>query len=219
VAKSDLTRNILLVCVCAIAFAFVESSVVVYLRALYYPAGFQFPLHEMSAQHLTIETIREIATIIILITVALLTGTSRWQKFAFFLIAFGVWDVFYYVWLKLLLDWPTSLMDWDILFLVPLPWIGPVIAPLAVSVIFVAWGIVILLNHIRTPSFTPSNLSWIAAILGTGLILLTFLRDVNATLHFQMPSPFSYGLFFGGIALYLLSLIRESRGLFNHTSR
>ena len=216
--KTDLTRNTLLVCACAIAFAFVESSVVVYLRALYYPAGFQFPLHAMSAQHLTIETVREIATIIMLITLAMLAGTSRWSRFAFFLIAFGIWDVFYYVWLKLLLNWPASLIDWDILFLVPLPWIGPVFSPLTVSFIFIAWGIVVLRRDVRSPSFSPSKLSWTAACLGTALILFAFLKDLNATLYFHIPAPFSYGYFLAGIALYLVIFIMESASLFNHNS-
>jgi hypothetical protein len=55
-------------------------------------------------------------------------------------LAFGVWDIFYYVFLKVLTGWPHSLMDWDILFLLPLPWWGPVIAPVSIAVLMILWG-------------------------------------------------------------------------------
>ena len=108
------------IAVFGIAFGFVESSVVVYLRSLYNPEGFTFPLRVMSAEHLLVELIRKAATLVILAAVGMLAGSRRWEKFGYFLVAFGVWDIFYYVWLKVLLNWPAGLLDWDILFLIPL---------------------------------------------------------------------------------------------------
>ncbi|HUL43560.1 MAG TPA: hypothetical protein VLY03_04315 [Bacteroidota bacterium] len=218
-AKTDLTRNILLVCVCAIAFAFVESSVVVYLRALYYPGGFRFPLHAMMPQHVVVEMAREIATIIMLLTIGFLSGRSRWERFAFFLIAFGLWDILYYAWLEVLLHWPASLTDWDILFLVPIPWIAPVIAPIVVSVMSILWGIVILRHAHTHPSFRPLRSSWGAAILGSAIILYTFLNNVNATLYSQNSLDYSYRLFLTGVVCYLIVLLMEWRRPFNQSFR
>jgi len=134
------TRMILLVGVFAMAFAFVESSVVVYLRQISYPEGFAFPLKPGITSQIAVEVSREFATIVMLIAIGMIAGTNRWQRFSYFLIGFGVWDIFYYVWLKLILDWPSSLLDWDILFLLPIPWIGPVIAPVLVSLVMIAGG-------------------------------------------------------------------------------
>jgi len=72
----------------AVAFALVESSVVVYLRALYYPAGFSFPLRLMEIAHLGVELGREIATIVMLVAIGVIAGRPAWERFGYFLIAF-----------------------------------------------------------------------------------------------------------------------------------
>src|SRR5512135_1567840 len=97
------TRTILRVSLFAVAFAFVESSVVVYLRAIYYPGGFSFPLAIISKSHMPVEVIREAATVVMLAVVGVIAGTTRWQRFGYFLLVFGLWDIFYYVWLKAVL--------------------------------------------------------------------------------------------------------------------
>jgi len=104
----DTCRRIVWVSVFGVAFAFVESSVVVYLRSLYYPEGFTFPLKMMSTSHIGVELAREAATVVMLAAVGILAGTTGWQRFGYFLVVFGVWDVFYYVWLKVILDWPSA---------------------------------------------------------------------------------------------------------------
>jgi hypothetical protein len=43
-------------------------------------------------------------------------GQNALQKFCFFMIAFGIWDLFYYVWLWVMASWPENLMTWDFLF-------------------------------------------------------------------------------------------------------
>ncbi len=196
-------KKIILISVFAIAFAFVESSVVVYLRALYYPEGFSFPLKEMPLHHLAVELAREFSTLVMLAAAGMMAGESRWGKFSFFLIAFGVWDIFYYGWLKVLLDWPKTLGEWDILFLIPVPWIGPVIAPVLVSLLFIIAGLHILRNEAR---FRPSFLSWILAVLGSGSILFSFIRDTDATLRLQIPQPYQYAWLAAGLGAYGVSL-------------
>ncbi len=112
---------------------FLETSVVVYLRELYYPAGFNFPLMPIKPSIALTEFLREAATIIMLAAIGVLSGKTRVERFAAFIYSFAIWDIFYYVFLKMLLGWPVSLFTWDILFLIPVPWVGPVLAPCLVS--------------------------------------------------------------------------------------
>ena len=135
------------VCVWAVAFAAVEAMVVYYLRKLfgfqhrldYTPADFHFP-----EAYLPYEQAREAATMVMLLAVGFLAGRTWWQRFAFWLLAFGVWDVFYYVWLWVLLRWPSSLAERDLLFLIPGEWWGPVWMPVLASFGFIAVAAVIL---------------------------------------------------------------------------
>jgi len=150
--KSQSTsKNWLWVVVFAIAFAWVESAVVVYLREIYFDGAFSFPLIVKweDGKHVIdplvrIEFGREIATIIMLAAVGWIAGRNRFQKFCFFMIAFGIWDIFYYIWLYVMVSWPPSLMTWDLLFYVPLPWVGPVITPVLIALTMVAAGSLII---------------------------------------------------------------------------
>ena len=135
----------------AIAFAWVESAVVVYLREIYFDGGFGFPLvikwedgKRIIDSLVRIEFGREIATIIMLVAVGWIAGKNRFQRFCFFLIAFGIWDIFYYIWLYLMVCWPENLMTWDLLFYVPLPWVGPVLTPGLIAIAMVVAGSLII---------------------------------------------------------------------------
>jgi len=183
--------------------AFVEAAVVVYLRALYYPDGFSLPLRDMPTRMVTIELFRELATLIMLGAVAWLAGKKRWERFGWFIITFGFWDIFYYVGLKAALDWPATLFDWDILFLIPLPWIGPVIAPVLVSICMIVIGFLIVRLIASGIEFRPTRLSWVAAVVGTFVILISFMYDTDATLAQKMPHPYPYWLLAIGLALYI----------------
>lgn len=186
--------------------AFVEAAVVVYLRALYYPEGFSIILKQLPQLHLRIEAIRELATIIMLLAVAGIAGKKGWERFGYFMILFGVWDIFYYVFLKLSLNWPASVTDWDVLFLIPVPWIGPVIAPILVSLVLIVAGISITRLYLRELRFRPVMGTKILFLLGTAAILFTFMRDSNSVLHGQMPEAYWYPLLFAGLAAYLVAL-------------
>lgn len=153
--------QVLLVTLFAIAMGYVEAAVVVYLRALYYPDGFPIPVklgslpirftripefeNRMPQSMLRTEVGREVATIVMLVSLALLVGSTPAQMLGVFLLAFGVWDIFYYVFLKLLIRWPESPKTLDVLFLIPVPWIGPVWLPVSVSVVMVVAGAALLL--------------------------------------------------------------------------
>ncbi len=105
--------------------AYLESAIVVYLRLLYYPEGFIFPIKIIPNEIFLIELGRELATIFMLASISFLIGARFVDRFSYFLFAFGVWDIFYYVWLKLFINWPDSLLTDDLLFLIPVPWISP----------------------------------------------------------------------------------------------
>ncbi len=202
---------IIWVSIFAVAFAFVEAAVVVYLRSIYYPEGFSFPLKLIPLAHLTVELARELSTMVMLGTVGVLAGSTRWSRFAFFAIAFGVWDIFYYIWLKVALDWPASLFDWDVLFLIPVPWIGPVIAPVVISFLLIAAGLMILRKESSGTTFKPGKRAWALAALGTAIILFTFVWDFDATLRFQMPQPYRYDIFLIGVACYVGALVAAGK--------
>ena len=135
----------------AIAFAWVESSVVVYLREIYFEGSFYFPIVlEWKDGKLLVDNLmriefgREIATILMLVAVGCAAGRHALQRFCFFMIAFGVWDIFYYIWLWVMVRWPESLMTWDLLFFVPLPWVGPVITPVLIALAMAIAGSLII---------------------------------------------------------------------------
>jgi hypothetical protein len=199
-------RKILWILVFGIAMALMEAAVVVYLRALYYPEGFAFPLKIITVRHFIVELGREAATIFMLVSVAALSGKRFWEKFAYFIICFGFWDISYYIWLKLALGWPSSVLNWDVLFLIPLPWIGPVIAPVSIAIMMILAGLLITALYKRGYNFRPSFLTWALTIVGTLTILYSFTRDTGAGLHGQMPLPYRYDLLIAGEILYVLAL-------------
>lgn len=195
----------------AVAMGYFEASIVVYLRELYYPEGFSLPLRIPPEKIILVEFFRELSTIIMLGTVAYVAGRRLWERFGWFILIFGVWDIFYYVWLKVIIDWPATLFDWDILFLIPLPWIGPVIAPCLVAVLMIVFGITITRLGAEGYDFRPTRLSWLFSILATAAILFSFMRDTNATLHQELPQPYRYSLLSFGLILYIAGYIHAHR--------
>lgn len=129
--------------------AYVESAVVSYLRSLYYPDGFVVSegasIAAIDPSAFRVELSREAATIVMLAAVALLAARrSWWERLAYFVWAFAVWDIFYYAWLYVLLRWPPNLMTLDVLFLIPHVWVAPVVLPVVVSGVMLVLATVIL---------------------------------------------------------------------------
>ncbi|MGH9673351.1 MAG: hypothetical protein ACRD44_09230 [Bryobacteraceae bacterium] len=150
------------------SFGYVEAAVVVYLRAIYDPAraslrpdgqrGELFPLITLDqlralgpdhTHRLGVEVGREAMTLLMLSAAALAVARNSREWLAAFVIAFGVWDIFFYLFLKVLIDWPASLWTWDILFLIPVPWAAPVLAPVLVSIVMIAGGATVLWRERR----------------------------------------------------------------------
>jgi len=160
-----------------IAFGFLEAIVVVYLREIYYPNGFSFPLTLLDSQMLKVEIVREFCTIIMLASVGWILGKTSGEKFSFFIFVFGVWDIFYYVALKIFLDWPETILEWDVLFLIPITWIGPVLAPVICSIGMILIALIYVYLHEKNQQikFTPIQIVLIS--LGVLIIIYTFIYD------------------------------------------
>jgi hypothetical protein len=193
--RSSVAKTALL----AIAFAAVEAAVVVYLRALH--TGAAPPIGviqvELPVQLLTIEVAREAATIVMLLTVGALAGRTAWEGFLYFTLAFGVWDIFYYVWLWVFIGWPPSLLTWDVLFLIPVPWLGPVIAPVIVSLCLVGGALWLLAR----PELRLSRRAWALASVGCALVLVSFTIDARYALLREDPPRFRWEIFSPGVLI------------------
>lgn len=170
-------RTVLWLTIFSMAMGYLESAIVVYLRKIYYPDGFGFPLVPIDPNMTATEFWREAATITMLLGVGVLAGRNASQRFAFFIFSFAVWDIFYYVFLKVLDNWPESLFTWDLLFLIPVPWVGPVITPciVASTMIFHALSIVGLQEK-GYAAYTSCR-DWLLLTLGSLVIILSFVWD------------------------------------------
>jgi hypothetical protein len=129
-------RTLALAAVFGIAFGFVEAAVVAYLRAAAAAAtvaGDPLVLQQIPPRLLGIEIAREAATITMLVAVAFLAAARGRERWALFLYVFALWDLTYYAGLRVLIGWPASLTDLDVLFLIPVPWIAAVWFPVLVS--------------------------------------------------------------------------------------
>jgi hypothetical protein len=221
-------NTIISLAVFSIAFGFLEAMVVVYLRQLYYPEGFAFPLKPMALEGLSFEYLREISTMVILVSVGSVGGRNFFEKLACFLYCFGIWDIFYYVWLKVLLDWPPSLFTWDILFLIPVVWVGPVLAPVICSVTMTVIGGCILYVQKKELHSGIHAREWVPLSMGAFAIFLTFVWDYTKMIieggfilrflslgkdpHFQkavgsyIPTSYHWDVFLLGEGLILFSL-------------
>jgi len=77
------------------------------------------------------------------VIIAYLVGDTWLEKGVFFLWTFAFWDLFYYIYLYILIKWPPTFKTIDVLFLIPVPWIAPVWFPIGISSITII-GIIIL---------------------------------------------------------------------------
>jgi hypothetical protein len=216
-------RRWLVVVIYAAAMAWVEAAVVFYIRSHidrlvpYQPeplplaGGFGFA-----------EVVREFATMVMLATVGWLAGETRRTRIAFSLLAFGIWDIAYYVWLIPLTGWPHALTDWDVLFLIPLPWWGPVWSPVSIALLMILFGTVVCAFDSGAKPLIPSAVSCAACFVGLLIALYVFMADslrVVLTEHSanglrsMLPQSFNWPLFLGALALLaapLDSVIRRA---------
>lgn len=210
-AGNEHRTKIFLVVLFGIAMAYFEAAVVVYLRELFYPEGFSFPLKLIPRNLILVELGREVSTLVILAAMAATAGRKLWERFAYFILAFGVWDIFYYLWLRVTIGWPPSLTEWDILFLIPLPWVGPVLAPVLIAALMVIGGVLLARLYARGHAFRPAAATLALWIVGTLAILYSFMRDTDATIRLRMPQPYYYPLLIIGLVLYAVGFVVSYR--------
>ncbi len=187
----------------AVGMAWVEAASVYYLRVVVdrvvpYQAN---PLPVAGIMG-SVELVREAATLVMLLTVGLLAGRTWRQRLGYTAIAFGAWDILYYVFLRVISGWPTSLFDWDILFLLPLPWWGPVLAPVSIALLMIALGTVVTQSTDRARAASFTWMLWTLNGLGIVLALYVFMTDaiqalpqgLEATIR-VLPTSFNWSLF------------------------
>ena len=161
----------------AVAMGLFEAVLVVYIREIFYPNGFSFPLNTGPVRLLSVELLREAATIVMIVCVSIIAGNNRMQRFACFLYIFGVWDIFYYVGLKLILNWPESFLTWDVLFLIPVIWVGPVLAPVLCSLAMITLAGTILFFQEKGYVVMFGKTGWTLLLSGAGVVFCTFISD------------------------------------------
>ncbi len=208
-----LSKKIFAIIIFSIAMAYLESAIVVYLRLLYYPEGFIFPIKIIPNEIFLIELGRELATIFMFVSISFLIGVRFVDRFSYFLFAFGVWDIFYYVWLKLFINWPASFLTDDLLFLIPVPWISPILAPVIISIIFIVMSLILLTFHHKGGRIQNSLFVNIPIILGVLLVLFSFIWNFQERLNMISPVEFLWGVYWLGIFLIVAGcvvLIRSS---------
>jgi hypothetical protein len=203
---NDTSKRFLWVAVYAIAMALLEAVVVIYIRHGMLRASYD---HVTLTGYMTIEMWREVGTLVMLIAVGWLAGRQGVERWAYGLFAFGMWDIWYYVWLKVLIDWPITLLDWDILFLLPVRWWGPVLSPVLVAGLICLTAVLAMtrLERGKPLGITPARIGLGSS--GLLLALYVFMSDsIHALLQGRSdwdtlrPEPFKWPLFL--IALILM---------------
>jgi hypothetical protein len=218
------TRSIAILLLFGVAFGYLEAAVVSYLRILHEPVervsypnrppGELFPLLTLDQvraarpelhKTLLVEIGREAATMLMLAAIALAVAGNARQWAAAFAIVFGVWDIVFYVCLKLLLGWPASLFTWDILFLIPVPWVGPVITPVLVSIAMISGGIWCLWREAAGRPLRAGFWNTAGVLAGAVVIVLSFTLDYRNIMAGGMPNPFHWSVFGLGMGIGAVS--------------
>ena len=206
----------LVVVLFAIAMAWVESAVVYDLRTMvdridpYQPD----PLPIIGGLG-PVELVREAATLLMILAVGVLAGQTWRSRLGYAALAFGIWDIFYYVFLRRITGWPHSLLDWDILFLLPLPWWGPVLAPVCIALLMLAWGTLASQFESGQPRKKGTRRLWALNFLGVALALYTFMADSlgvagqgTKVLRKVLPTQFNWPLFCLALLMMAAPVIR-----------
>jgi len=207
--------------VLALAFGWIEASVVVYLRELYVRevslagpnawAGLQITLVSLPSHLVAVEMAREACTMLLLGAVAWLAGRRRADRAGAFLLSFGIWDLTYYGVLKLVVGWPDTVSAWDILFLIPLPWVAPVWAPVTVATIFVAVGSYLFWTAERERRYRWPDIG--VLVVSALLTIAAFLVESRAAIDHRVPEQFPVWLFGAGVVLGMVWFLRVERGV------
>ena len=198
--------------------AYVESAAVLYLRTIYGgvdPVGPRRSPFNPLPDFVWIEIGREAATMLMLAAVAYLAGRSPLARVGAFGVALGLWDIFYYVFLWVFSGWPASPMAPDVLFLIPLPWWGPVLAPVLGAIVIVVAGMGAMVRELGDGVPPPRRAEVAAIAIGTVICLVAFMSGAIAALpggieaaYDARGGPFPWPIFVIGAALGTYGLLR-----------
>jgi hypothetical protein len=188
--------------VLALAFGYIEGAVAHYLRMHLYPGGFDGAVSLVVDPHtLAVEVGRELCTLLLMIAVTALTEGPLPRRLASFTFVFGIWDLSYYAALWLFEGWPASPTDWDLLFLIPVPWFGPVLAPMVISAIGIVGAISVHLILARRGELVVPWLGF--ALINAALAAweISFMGHPGPRSEF--PAGYCWWLFLLGVGLSL----------------
>ena len=193
----------------ALAFGGIEASVVVYLReidvrevalhATGYVPNLQLTPVSLPGALVALEMAREACTIVLLGAVGWLAGRRSADRIGAFLLSFGIWDVTYYAVLRLVSGWPDSISAWDILFLIPSPWVAPVWAPVIIATLFVLGGSYLFWTAERERRYRWADVG--ALFASACLTIAASLVGSHAVIDHRVPEHFPLWLFWMGVAL------------------
>ncbi len=193
----------------AIAMAYLESAVVVYLQgALGGRVGDIFPLRPAIevGNLVLIEVGREVATLVMIGTIGALVGRTRVERLAWAAVVFGTWDIGYYAWLQVFSGWPGSLGTTDLLFLIPVPWVGPVWSPVIVSLALIGFGLAAAerLRSRASRALTVTGRHWVAGLAGGLLVILSWTVDSGRLLDGNLPGPYPWAILIAGLGVAMV---------------
>lgn len=197
-------RTAALLVLFAAAMAFAEAAVVVYLRRILGEIDI-FPMKDLPSPLLSMEIAREAATVAMLLAVAFLSVRGGLRRMGAFLLLFAAWDIFYYAWLRLAIGWPSGIGEWDILFLIPLPWVGPVWSVLLICAGMLVFSVLFLRASEEAP-FAPGLWGWATGAGGAGAVVATYILEWRKIGYGSgIPSGFSIPPYLLGILLLAVS--------------
>ncbi len=202
------TYNLIWAVLFGISMGYFEAAVVVYLRQIVGSGNTIFPLDLAAGLPVAVEVGRETFSMVMLAAVAALLARDLATGMAWFCVIFGVWDIFYYVFLKLLLDWPASLWTMDILFLIPVPWVSPVLAPVIASVTMIGLGIAVIRKYESGKRLRHPLMLLGGEILGSLVMVTAFCWQWKSIANGAVPTTFPWLIFAAGEAI-LLSAFRR----------
>ena len=208
--KGDLSERTrwVIVMAFAIAMAWVEAASVFYIRVLVDRIEpYQAEPLPMNGALGNVELWREAATLVMISALGLLAGQTWRRRVGYAALAFGAWDISYYVFLRVISGWPRTLLDWDILFLLPLPWWGPVLAPISIALVMIVWGTLATQSgDAATGAGWPWAFGWVGIVLALAVFMIDAWRALpdgrDAVLQ-VLPTTFNWPLF--GVALLLIA--------------
>jgi hypothetical protein len=182
---------------------YLEAVVVVYLRAAVGVAlaGTPAQVSVDITPFVGIEVVRELSTVVMIAAVGWLAGRAGWERLAWSAVVFGAWDIVYYLGLYLAGGWPPSLDTWDVLFLVPVAWVGPVWAPVAVSMALIVGGLAAASRLRHGHPIRPRGWEIAGAVLGGMLVIVSFVIEAQRVLAGDLSPWNGWPLLLGGIAL------------------